>query len=665
MILNQVLFWCAVALISLGAYLYRPGGTLLWQSDLFLLLGAIFLLLVLWRLRHEQSLVAPMNAQPAPPRTHGRVHYVLIGAGAFCLLLLAERNGYVFEMEWLVEWFQFSGQMGLLVGGILLLLLGVGGVRFADLRRFGAWLWLHRWSGLLLLGVTLIGLIPRLWQLETAVPTLMDEGPFISEVVHLRYDPYRPLLHTISGIASFTRIYPYFQFVSAEVFGSTIFAFRAVSALVGALTIPAVYGLARLLFNRPTAWIAALLLATFPPHIHLSRTGINNIADPLPGVLALMFLVLAIRKQHQLYYALSGAMIGLLPYFYEGGELLFTALSLLWIGWLLLFAEHKPTQRGLLWFVLVAMLVAFPVYYTNASLQIPFFARLNETNIGSDFWSGLLFSDNVNQYVQYYLRNQLLPPLLHYIHAPDGSLFYGGETALILTPLAPLFLLGLVYAVVRWRDQGMLLMGWVLLTALGNSLIETNAWTARFVVVMPALVILIASGLVQSVRLLRIMAQRTIDMPRRLQSLLYLLTLLIALGQVRYYFDEHLIVYNRQITRLAAFYDVVWRAMDEHPAGTVVYVMHNDYTQGQFVKFIYDYLGVSLRFEMLQADLFQPQQLDDGLSYAFYINPETIHIAYPKIRLWWETAYERVEVKGGFVRYYHYNAPYGTRTPLE
>src|SRR5690606_40187191 len=54
----------------------------------------------------------------------------------------------------------------------------------------------------------------------------------------------------------------------------------------------------------------------------------------------------------------------------------------------------------------------------------------------------------------------------------------------------PLFLLGLVHAL--RRRSGWLLVLWVLLTALGNSLILFNNWTARFVVVMPAIAILCA-----------------------------------------------------------------------------------------------------------------------------------------------------------------------------
>ena len=51
----------------------------------------------------------------------------------------------------------------------------------------------------------------------------------------------------------------------------------------------------------PTA-IAAVLLATFPPHLHFSRVGIIEIADPFIGVLGFALLAQAFRTQRRLEY---------------------------------------------------------------------------------------------------------------------------------------------------------------------------------------------------------------------------------------------------------------------------------------------------------------------------------------------------------------------------
>src|SRR5690606_19586163 len=302
--------------------------------------------------------------------------------------------------------------------------------------------------------------------------------------------PAIPMLAPLHPIGSFTRLFSYTQLVLSELFGSSLGVFRLSGAIFGALTVGATYGLARLLLDRRTAWMAALLLAVFPPHIHMSRIAINNVADPLFGVLALAFLVLALQTRRRLYYVLAGAMLGLLPYFYEGGELLYPPLLLIWAA---LLAFNRDTLRGMGWMLLAALPLALPVYYTSISYDLPLFTRLDEANAGGYYFLELLLSPNGMAQVNDYLRERLLPPLLHYVHAPDTSLFYSGQTALILPLLVPLFLLGLVHAL--RRRSGWLLVLWVLLTALGNSLILFNNWTARFVVVMPAIAILCAVGL--------------------------------------------------------------------------------------------------------------------------------------------------------------------------
>ena len=54
-------------------------------------------------------------------------------------------------------------------------------------------------------------------------------------------------------------------------FGTSEGALRALSALAGTLTVPLVYGVGRLLFDRATGWVAALLLALSPFHLWYSQ----------------------------------------------------------------------------------------------------------------------------------------------------------------------------------------------------------------------------------------------------------------------------------------------------------------------------------------------------------------------------------------------------------
>ncbi|MBZ0298365.1 MAG: glycosyltransferase family 39 protein, partial [Anaerolineae bacterium] len=422
-----------------------------------------------------------------------RVRWISILIGAALLALLGLRGGkFILPMQ-VYQLTNIHVQMVMLFGGLALVVGGVGGVRRQDAAAFAACARAHRREIGLMLALIVIAFAVRMINLQDAVRAFMDEGPFVEAVVKMREDPLVPLTAPLHPVASSTRLFPYVQMVLSDLFGSNLAMFRMGAVLFGALTIAATYALARVLFDQRTALLAGVLLAVFPPHIHMSRIGIYNIADPLFGVLALAFFTRAVQTQRRLFYALAGAMLGLLPYVYEGGELLFPPLVLLWAGWLALSKGPRPTRRGIGWMLLVALLLALPVYYTNLSYHLPLFTRLDDASTGGDYLLALLVAPNGLHRVHTFLAQRLLPPLLHYVHAPDASLFYGGETALILPWLVPLFLLGLFHAL-RRSGSGLLVL-WVLLTTLGNSVILFNNWTARFVVVMPAIAILCAAGL--------------------------------------------------------------------------------------------------------------------------------------------------------------------------
>lgn len=492
---------------------------------------------------HASSAQTPV----APPRVR-RVRWLLLAVGALLLILLGLRSAKNPFLPSLPDLTPLHVQAVLLVAGIGLLVAGVGGLNRAVFRFTMRWLRRHQREGLLVAGIVLLAFAIRLYRLDSSVLALVDEDPFMGGVVMMRDNPLLPLTGSLHDIASFTRLFSFVQLVLSDLFGSSLMIFRLASVLFGSLTVGATYGLARALFDQRVAVFAAVLLATFPPHIHMSRLGLNNIADPLFGVLALLFFVRALQTRQRVFYALAGAMLGLLAYFYEGGELLFPLLLALWAGWLSITGAIKPTMRGLLWLLLVAVLVALPVHYTFWSHGLPLFNRVSDNDLGLGYWLVLLIAPNGLHHVSAFVRHQMLPSLYHFTHLPDASVYYGGETALILPYLVPLFVLGLLRSL--WRPRWMLLVLWVLLTVLGNSLLLNNVWTARFVVVMPGVAILLALGLHTLLGLV---------MSRVGQWIGWATLLLVAALQIAYYFGPHLSIYNTQIVDLHRRYDLVER----------------------------------------------------------------------------------------------------------
>ncbi|GAB4525318.1 MAG: hypothetical protein OHK0046_41030 [Anaerolineae bacterium] len=529
--LAQVLAVVGAAWMALSAYAFytlRHIG-LGWEA------GALFGVLGFFTLR------LALAARPAVPQsTWGvgmmlsrvRVSRLNLLMAVLCLLLVAIINGHQLNITYHVQAVLLLTSMSLLVTAF---------PRAAEYRTapFRVLLSQHALLILMTLGAFLL----RLWHLETGVRLFVDEMNFASALWRMQQEPGLGLAAPFSEIAAFPRLYPYMQWWGAYLFGNSLFALRIISVIIGTLTVPALYGLAREIVDHRTALLATLLLAVFPPHIHFSRLGINNIADPLFGTLLLLFLVRALKYQHMRDYALAGVMLGLTQYFYEGGRILFPLLVLFWLeaaALLHLVRLDAHVARRIGWLVGVGVLVAFPVYYTLVVQGEMLFRRFDIAGVSGSFYRMIRTQPTAPPFLEH-----LTHPFLIYVQLPDVSLFYGGTEPLMLWFLAPLLLIGV--AVSRLRHPGtLLLLLWLVGASLGSAFMAESAYSARFVLVFPALMLFMALGL------------RFLAGERRV--ILTSVAALIALVQIGYYFGVHLPLYNHQVRPVPDAQDALYRA---------------------------------------------------------------------------------------------------------
>jgi hypothetical protein len=472
----------------------------------------------------------------------------------------------------------------------------------------------------LLLLLTGFALGVRFWNLGESVRVLVDEGHFALGVTHFwEFDDIR-LLEPMPTSASFPFIFSYGQMWGVELFGRSFLGLRAFSAVLGALTVPALYLLARSLYDRPTAWAAALILVTFPPHVHYSRLGLNNIADPFFGTLALACLVHGLRSGRRRDYALAGVLLGLTQYFYDGGRVLYPALA---FGWLLggvVVWRPRPPLRGIVIAALAFGLVAAPVYYALAGMDFPVFNRLDKTALDSEeYWARDREPDNLLTRVVHFHAS-----LSMYVNAPENTfvyyyIYYDGKHPLVLEWFVPAFMLGIGIALWRWRTPGILPVLWLLGTSLGNALLVESAVSARYVVAFPALALLIAVGLRYTLPLL--WPPRWPESIQRL--ILAALVLTIITWQALYYFGPHLDLFNREV-RLHVNYDVedaLLRAQDFAPFTEIHIIATRVLPQSDaqwFANFLADDLIVTIQApeDVQVVDL---KQLPREVDHAFFV----------------------------------------------
>jgi hypothetical protein len=611
----------AVGLMVLSAYWLRPAAS---SSDTALgglvLLAGWGVLGVAVRLAWAAK-VLPYVARPAffrPAAYITKTHRVYFLSGLGLLVLLAEINGSLLDIPFLQS-VNINIQFGMLCASLTLLALGAGGGRLAWKRPVINWQ-----LALPIVGIVLLAVGVRFWRLQDTARFMIDEGSFIYATYIIEAHPDTPLLSPLSSIAAFPYVYPYLLTHGLNVFGYNFLGLRAASAILGIAGVLALYWLAKILFDRKTALIAALLLAVFPPHVHFSRIAINEMGGPLVATLGLAFIGRGLWRGRRLDYAAGGVLLGVAHYFDEGSRLLFLPLVIIWLVGLGVFWRPRFPLRRILLAGVLLLIVAVPIYYILVGMDRPLFARMvaNQSGLAAAYWQDLF--QNGGELLWTHIEYHVIPAFEVYIHFPDPTLFYIGQTGLILPVVFVFFALGVGYALARLREPGpLLLVLWILAASSGNSLLVASASSPRFVLVFPALALAIAVGVRYAVPLVLLKWPE-----RQVNRVLWAIVLALAVIQVGYYFGIHIPNFERD-ARLARDdpdgYDAALRAGDFPPHTEVLIispVVVNQLEVNELVQLLHDENPI---MTVASADFnlaYVNENVRCGRDVAFFVMPD-------------------------------------------
>lgn len=630
-----------MALSALSLQVSRVGGLPLNEALILMAAGAAALWAALALLRGGAALPAAITAAPLP---RGRARWLSLGLGALALAGLGEISGNALRLP-AFEQPSPHAQMALLAAGCVLVARGLtlrplpGSLKPA--AASGADPIPARYGWQLLAAILVLAFTVRFIGLGTFVRYSVDEMNTIPEVLAFTWQPGGVrLLTEMTGISPFPWVFAYFQWAGTWVLGSTLQGIRLASAVAGTLTVLAVYWLARAVFDRPTALLAALLLAAFPPHIHFSRLALLNIADPLVGTLGLAFLAQGMVRGRWRDYALAGVFLGLTFYFYNGGRMFYTPLAAVWVGLGLLVWRPRPPLRGLLVTLAALLITAAPMIYTMRVYGYYLVGRMEASGLGASYWLDLIARGDLGAYL-----HRLSWALRFTVQNPDDTIYYGGDTPLVLPVLVPLLLLGAAWALYHWRRPGgLLLCLWLVGAAVGNSVLIISAASTRFVIAFPALALLLAAGLRYMLPLvwpplapalalhLRAAGRwRRFRWPprcpeRHRRRVLAAVAAGCAALQIAYYFGPHLAFYNRQLRIVHRFpdgYDAVYRSL-AFPSGTHIHIISAEPFSQMDAQGLFDFLRGhnEVRIHTLTPTQFDSAYLDQmacGVDHAFFI----------------------------------------------
>lgn len=554
--------------------------------------------------------VAPSQISPLRLRPN----WILLGLGLLALGTVAEANGQVLGLRAL-DPMNFHLQYALWCAGIIGVVLGLAGL-MPDLSAESEQWPRYEWAALV--GIIALGAILRLWNLGN-IRVLVDELPFLSS--SLRFDRQSDinLLAPMNDVFAFPWVYSYWVHGAVEVFGHSYAASRIPSALLGIAAIPALYLMARSLFDRRTALIAAALLATFPPHLHFSRLNLLHGGDALAGLVACAYWLRGMQSGRRMDFIIGGAALGLTQYFYEGGRLAFIAIWAVWLTSGVLLWRRPIPWRGIGLGLLTAIIMAIPVYYTLYGTQASGGRRFETNRLTSQHWERLAQSSPDDLIFQAQI-DRTINPFLHYVSVPDLSIFYAGDTPLLLLPLIPFFFMGIAYLLYHGRDPAAsLILCWLILPALGQSLLVESGISVRLTVVLPALILITAIGLRQGLGLL----WQGVPLP---QLWLALLVMILCFFQINYYFGDHLAAFNARFRLIKPYPDgedsLLWAVDQQYFAGTRFILISNPAYPESYAREILFFLNEAYVVETLQPDELSDEYLNtlrDSFDHVFFI----------------------------------------------
>jgi 4-amino-4-deoxy-L-arabinose transferase-like glycosyltransferase len=361
-------------------------------------------------------------------------------------------------------------------------------------RRRAARLDVARWEWAAIAALTIVALLVRVIALEHLPGNFSgDEGEMGMEaravLDGVSRDPFT------TGWESHPTLWFFLQAASLRVFGDSVLGLRLLSALLGTATVPVLYLYARRPFGARVALAASTLLAVYHFHIHFSRIGLNNIADPPVALLAFACFFEGCRRRSPFLFALSGIFLGVDQHLYFAGRLA-PLLIVAVIGQQAVF--HRERLLAVARFLPLLFLGLFVGF--GPLVRVPLFhwpdftARLAVEGVFQSGW----YHDRIAEGAAplHVLATQAWDGIGGYGFLSDRSPHYYPGMPLLDSVSNGFFIVG-VLVLVAWfrRSEPVLVLGWLLATAAASALVVSSPGSPHYVTASPAICLAIAVGI--------------------------------------------------------------------------------------------------------------------------------------------------------------------------
>ena len=341
-----------------------------------------------------------------------------------------------------------------------------------------------------------------------------------------------------TGWLSHPTLFFFMQAASLRIFGISTAALRLPNALISGAIALLLYLYARRYLGRRIAVISLIFFACYHYAIHFGRIALNNIWDPFFGLAGLFFLRVGLEDKRQGHLLAGGLVTGLGIYGYMGARLVPIILAVYMLYCALTERDWlQENLTGIAIFGLMAFLASLPLFV--------FFRAHPQDMMARWKWIGIFPSGWVNAEVQRtgktalgVLFGQFAKAALAFNYFKDPTFHYRPDTPLLRFLMSVFFVFGLTYTLRKIKERSYLvLLVWLLAVIVsGGALLENPPSSPRLVLAMPAVVMLVALGIVE----VSDYVQQLLGAHRSLAVILSLALVLVGSYQsLRFYYGKY------------------------------------------------------------------------------------------------------------------------------
>jgi 4-amino-4-deoxy-L-arabinose transferase-like glycosyltransferase len=346
----------------------------------------------------------------------------------------------------------------------------------------------------IILAITAVAAFYRLYRLDT-LPPGDGHDPALYGVDALNIlQGARPIFLT----TNFGRepLFSYLVAASVLVLGPTALAVHLTAAIVGILTIPAVYLLGKELFAQEReplksygGFVAALMMALSYWHLNWSRYGVRAILVPLFSALTMYFLYLGLRTGRRRAFVACGLALGLSLYTYQAARLL--PVLVLFAFLLHAIRQRRASRRdaeNLMTVIVISLIVSAPLGHYFFTHPGSFSQRIDQVSVVSE-------TEGAMSQVQA-LWNRGMKVLLMFNFRGDGHPYSTIPFRPALNAVfSLLFFIGILLSIMHFRQRNrILLLAWLVIMLVPAVLAGQGPSAKRAIGTLPAVACLIAVG---------------------------------------------------------------------------------------------------------------------------------------------------------------------------